>query len=132
MVWECTFIRMSSILILTLSFLPDKSILATRVATLPGVFSAAIPRPSPIVAPVTPPLRLLKSDRSASAPSPGAFQCHDCGKIYGLKRNLLRHCKFECGKEPQFQCPFCPQRFKQKCHVFRHATRLHPDCPKMY
>lgn len=59
----------------------------------------------------------------------GSFKCPDCGKMYGLKRNLLRHAKFECNKEPQFQCPFCPQRFKQKCHVFRHATRLHPDCP---
>lgn len=59
----------------------------------------------------------------------GSFKCPDCGKMYGLKRNLLRHSKFECNKEPQFQCPFCPQRFKQKCHVFRHATRLHPDCP---
>lgn len=56
------------------------------------------------------------------------FKCHDCGKMYGLKRNLLRHSKFECNKEPQFQCPFCPQKFKQKCHVFRHATRLHPNC----
>ncbi|KAK3915486.1 Longitudinals lacking protein, isoforms A/B/D/L [Frankliniella fusca] len=68
------------------------------------------------------------TDRKDKILGQRSFKCPDCGKMYGLKRNLLRHSKFECNKEPQFHCPFCPQKFKQKCHVLRHATRLHPQC----
>jgi uncharacterized C2H2 Zn-finger protein len=34
---------------------------------------------------------------------------------------------YECGKEPQFQCPFCPQKCKRKAHRIRHITRAHKD-----
>ncbi len=53
------------------------------------------------------------------------FVCPDCGKVYKWKMTLNRHMKHECNKEPQFQCPMCPMRFKQKGHMVRHASRLH-------
>lgn len=43
------------------------------------------------------------------------------------KDSLQRHLNYECGKEPQFQCPFCPQRTKRKAHQIRHVRRQHKD-----
>ncbi|KAJ9596789.1 hypothetical protein L9F63_012170, partial [Diploptera punctata] len=37
----------------------------------------------------------------------GLYACNDCGKCYRWKRNLMSHKRFECGKEPQFQCHTC-------------------------
>lgn len=39
-----------------------------------------------------------------------AFPCPDCGRMYKLKSSLRNHQKWECGKEPQFQCPYCVYR----------------------
>ncbi|CAO1421400.1 unnamed protein product [Diamesa serratosioi] len=46
-----------------------------------------------------------------------AFTCPDCGRMYKLKSSLRNHQKWECGKEPQFQCPYCVYRAKQKMHI---------------
>uniref|UniRef100_A0A182VGK1 C2H2-type domain-containing protein n=1 Tax=Anopheles merus TaxID=30066 RepID=A0A182VGK1_ANOME len=35
--------------------------------------------------------------------------------------------KWECGKEPQFQCPYCVYRAKQKMHIGRHMERMHKE-----
>ncbi|XP_034249718.1 longitudinals lacking protein-like isoform X3 [Thrips palmi] len=56
-----------------------------------------------------------KSNRGVSTVSP--FICPDCGKTYKHKITLNRHVRLECNKEPQFQCPVCPMRFKQKGHM---------------
>ncbi|CAH0547438.1 unnamed protein product [Brassicogethes aeneus] len=40
----------------------------------------------------------------------GQFACPKCGRIYIRKDSLQRHLTYECGMEPQFQCPFCPQK----------------------
>lgn len=50
----------------------------------------------------------------------GQFKCNQCHARYTLKRNLWRHQKFECGKEPRFQCPYCLVRSKQKVNMERH------------
>ncbi|KAJ4427486.1 hypothetical protein ANN_25134 [Periplaneta americana] len=39
----------------------------------------------------------------------GQFKCPRCSKTYRHYRTLKRHLKLECGKQPQFQCPFCPR-----------------------
>jgi uncharacterized Zn-finger protein len=54
-----------------------------------------------------------------------AFQCTQCGKAYMSKGNLTRHLKFECGKEPQFQCPHCPVRTKHKSSLLTHISCKH-------
>lgn len=33
--------------------------------------------------------------------------------------------KWECGKEPQFKCPHCSYKAKQKMHITRHIERMH-------
>lgn len=53
--------------------------------------------------------------------------CPRCGRRYKLKSSLRNHIKWECGKEPQFQCPFCSYRAKQKMHVVRHLERMHKE-----
>lgn len=57
----------------------------------------------------------------------GRFGCIQCGRIYIRKDSLQRHLTYECGKEPQFQCPFCPQKCKRKAHRMRHIRRQHKD-----
>lgn len=53
--------------------------------------------------------------------------CGDCGRTYKLKSSLRNHQKWECGKEPQFQCPYCIYKAKQKMHMARHMERMHRD-----
>lgn len=55
------------------------------------------------------------------------FSCNECGRLYKLKSSLRNHQKWECGKEPQFQCPYCVYRAKQKMHIGRHMERMHKE-----
>lgn len=55
------------------------------------------------------------------------FNCAACGRVYKLKSSLRNHQKWECGKEPQFQCPHCVYRAKQKMHIARHMERMHKE-----
>ena len=56
------------------------------------------------------------------------FTCPDCNKSYMRYTSLRRHQRFECGdKIPQFPCPFCPYRTKQKAVLKKHILRKHAD-----
>jgi uncharacterized C2H2 Zn-finger protein len=57
--------------------------------------------------------------------SPGCFPCHGCGNTYRHKRSLQKHVKLECGKEPQFHCPYCPMKMKQKGNLHKHIRKRH-------
>lgn len=78
-----------------------------------------------------PPLNKIKSlpplnkSNSISVQLATGFECPVCGRRYKLKSSLRNHQKWECGKEPQFNCPFCPYKAKQKMHVIRHMERMH-------
>lgn len=61
-----------------------------------------------------------------NASCPGLYPCPDCGKVYRWKKNMKSHRRFECGKEPQFQCPYCPHRSTQKSNLNTHIKKLHP------
>lgn len=72
------------------------------------------------------------SDSKALDQSNGVgYPCPDCGRFYKLKSSLRNHQKWECGKEPQFQCPFCPYKAKQKMHIGRHLERMHKDLSRV-
>lgn len=62
-----------------------------------------------------------------ATPGEPGFSCPDCGRVYKLKSSLRNHQKWECGKEPQFQCPYCVYRAKQKMHIARHMERMHRE-----
>ncbi|XP_049861465.1 putative zinc finger protein 355P [Schistocerca gregaria] len=57
----------------------------------------------------------------------GIYPCRGCGKVYRWYQNLVVHQRIECGKEPQFQCPYCPSRTTQKSSLITHIKRRHPD-----
>ncbi|CAB0016851.1 unnamed protein product, partial [Nesidiocoris tenuis] len=57
----------------------------------------------------------------------GAPHVCKCGKSYKAKGSLARHRKYECGKEPQFQCPYCPHRSKLKEHLKTHIVAKHVE-----
>ncbi|XP_053973120.1 zinc finger protein 358-like [Hylaeus anthracinus] len=42
------------------------------------------------------------------------YRCETCGKGYQHRATLVRHTRHECGKEPQFKCPYCAHRTKQR------------------
>ncbi|XP_039284517.1 longitudinals lacking protein, isoforms A/B/D/L isoform X17 [Nilaparvata lugens] len=53
------------------------------------------------------------------------FQCNTCHKAYVRKQHLQRHQKYECGKQPQFACPFCGKRSFHKCNLQQHIYTTH-------
>ncbi|XP_011882465.1 PREDICTED: gastrula zinc finger protein xFG20-1-like [Vollenhovia emeryi] len=63
----------------------------------------------------------------SSLSNPEGFNCPACGRVYKLKSSLRNHQKWECGKEPQFQCPHCVYKAKQKMHIARHMERMHKE-----
>lgn len=52
------------------------------------------------------------------------FWC-DCGRRYSNKGTLLRHKRYECQRERQFQCDYCLKRFFRKGHLVDHITYVH-------
>ncbi|KAF2905476.1 hypothetical protein ILUMI_00696, partial [Ignelater luminosus] len=71
---------------------------------------------------------LAKSPKPQKTSNDGSgFECPDCGRIYKLKSSLRNHQKWECGKEPQFKCPYCVYKAKQKMHMARHMERMHKE-----
>lgn len=60
-------------------------------------------------------------------PRKDLYACPQCGKVYTWKCSLSLHLRQECGKEPQFQCPHCPHRTKQKGNLEKHIFSKHSD-----
>ncbi|KAK9502429.1 hypothetical protein O3M35_011211 [Rhynocoris fuscipes] len=54
------------------------------------------------------------------------FVCLTCGKRYRYDKGLSRHIRFECGKDPQFKCTYCPYEAKRKEHLKTHIINKHP------
>lgn len=55
------------------------------------------------------------------------FFCEKCGKKYKYKEGLYNHQKYECGVEPQFQCPYCTYKGRRKMHVQVHVVNKHSE-----
>lgn len=53
------------------------------------------------------------------------FICQMCSKSYKSKYKLTRHMKYECGQEPQFQCPYCIHRSCHKFNLKKHILYVH-------
>ena len=54
------------------------------------------------------------------------YRCERCGKGYQHRATLVRHTRHECGKEPQFGCPYCAHRTKQRGNLYQHIRTNHP------
>ncbi|KAF2887215.1 hypothetical protein ILUMI_18958, partial [Ignelater luminosus] len=55
------------------------------------------------------------------------FQCKNCGNCYTQPYNLKRHVRYECGKEPQFQCPLCNYKCKRRNGLRCHLLNKHKN-----
>lgn len=55
------------------------------------------------------------------------FTCSVCLRSYCHRTHLHRHQRYECGKDPQFQCPHCPHKSKLKENLNRHIHYKHPS-----
>lgn len=54
------------------------------------------------------------------------YECDKCSKTYKRNSHLRRHQRLECGmKEPQFQCPYCPRKMRQKNNLKLHLVLKH-------
>lgn len=53
------------------------------------------------------------------------YECDMCDRTYMKRGSLYTHKKFECGKEPLFQCTICNFRFKLKGCYKRHLQHKH-------
>lgn len=55
------------------------------------------------------------------------FRCPDCTRSYKYRKGLSQHMKYECGKEPQFHCPFltCQYRARVKGNLTNHIKAVH-------
>ena len=56
---------------------------------------------------------------------PGCHTCEQCGRTYKHLRTLSRHKKFECGKDPQFGCPICSVKMKDRSNLYKHIRSVH-------
>lgn len=48
------------------------------------------------------------------------YLCPRCGNDYTRLHSLNRHVRFECGVEPQFECPICHKKSKHKHNLILH------------
>ncbi|XP_044737181.1 longitudinals lacking protein isoform X15 [Chrysoperla carnea] len=53
------------------------------------------------------------------------LKCENCGKVYKWKNNLVRHLRYECGKEAQLKCPLCYVTTKHRSSMRRHVENRH-------
>ncbi|XP_029036947.1 longitudinals lacking protein-like isoform X21 [Osmia bicornis bicornis] len=54
------------------------------------------------------------------------YACPKCQRSYRHLHHMQRHCRYECGRPPRFQCPYCGMRSKQSNNVYKHIRAKHP------
>ncbi|XP_053974152.1 longitudinals lacking protein, isoforms A/B/D/L-like isoform X41 [Hylaeus volcanicus] len=55
--------------------------------------------------------------------------CPMCFRSYKHRSHMIRHYKYECGKEPRFKCPHCMYIGKHRSHVYTHIRSNHSNQP---
>ncbi|RLU14948.1 hypothetical protein DMN91_012835 [Ooceraea biroi] len=63
--------------------------------------------------------------RHESHRSDRIFDCHQCGRSYQMRHNLVKHLRFECGGQKHFACYLCPARYTQNGKLRQHMLNAH-------
>ncbi|KYN03457.1 Longitudinals lacking protein, isoforms A/B/D/L [Cyphomyrmex costatus] len=66
------------------------------------------------------PLTEVSSNQVTASNRDYFYYCPRCGNAYTRPHSLNRHMKFECGVEPQFECPICHKKSKHKHNLLLH------------
>ena len=74
----------------------------------------------------SPTLQIGGVSTNSSVPSEAVYKCARCGNSYASPHSLNRHLRFECGVEPQFECPLCHKKSKHKHNLMLHM-RTHQN-----
>ncbi|KAG7205691.1 hypothetical protein KM043_007640 [Ampulex compressa] len=53
------------------------------------------------------------------------YPCSNCSSVFGQKRSLLTHLRYECGQPPRFKCPYCDLISKKTSNIQKHIRRKH-------
>lgn len=58
------------------------------------------------------------------------FVCvNNCGRTYRSRGGLTNHLKYDCGKDPQYECKICGRKFRQKGNFLTHEISVHSRIP---
>ncbi|XP_006567617.1 longitudinals lacking protein, isoforms A/B/D/L isoform X32 [Apis mellifera] len=58
-------------------------------------------------------------------PNSTRYPCANCTSVFGQKRSLLTHLRYECGQPPRFKCPYCDLISKKTSNIQKHIRRKH-------
>ncbi|KAK2711674.1 hypothetical protein QYM36_012698, partial [Artemia franciscana] len=64
---------------------------------------------------------------SGSFSSSDQIKCPMCNRVYRAVTSLRRHMRYECGRDCQFSCSFCPRKFRHNFHLVSHMRARHRD-----
>lgn len=70
----------------------------------------------------------IDTDTFLSPPLPAMMRRHKCDKCtrsYMHFHHLVAHQRYECGKDPTFECHICRKKFRQKQVLYRHIRCTH-------
>lgn len=54
------------------------------------------------------------------------YECQTCHRRYSARKNLVRHLTLECGREPQYKCPYCSYSKHRRNELKKHLEKKHP------
>ncbi|XP_017887220.1 longitudinals lacking protein, isoforms A/B/D/L-like isoform X32 [Ceratina calcarata] len=68
-------------------------------------------------------------DKRSSRKCKIRFPCPRCRKSYTTKSAVTAHFKYDCGKPPRFECPYCGKLSKKKFNIQDHIRHKHASKP---
>lgn len=71
------------------------------------------------------PAKPRKRRKKTSFSDSAGFKCQSCGRVYKYRKGLIQHQRVECNLEPQFACPYCPEKYRYRHQIRNHVFESH-------